>query len=102
MSIELRRSSTSQRDFVALVEYFAAIDDDLARRFMKAVDETIQMIVDFPELGIPWKSMHPRFQGLRWRNVLGFGNYLIQYRVNRSDILITRIVDGRRDLDAIL
>lgn len=102
MKNEFKRSSTSEREFTALIEYFAAIDDELARRFMKAVDDTIDAIADFPELGIPWESPRPRQRNLLWRNVRGFENYLVIYRRVQNGVLILRIVDGRRDLESIL
>ena len=63
MMVEVIRSSTAERDFVALVDYFAAIDDALARRFMYAVDENQR---------------------------------------TETSVLLLHIIDGRRDIEAIL
>ena len=79
MKVEVTKSSSSHRDFAALLDYFAAIDENLARRFMTAVDETLEMIAGFPDLGNPFESRRPRLKGLRFWNVRGFENYLLVY-----------------------
>ena len=102
MKVEVVKSSTSERDYAGLLDYFAAIDDSLARRFMKAVDDTVEMVAEFPELGFPWESKRPRLRNLRIRTVKDFENYLIVYRYIHSTELLLHIHDGRRDIEAIL
>jgi len=101
MKVEVTKSSSAERDFVSLLQYFGAIDDALASRFSEAYDDTIEMIADFPDLGMPWESKRKRYQNLRWRNVEDFENYIVVYSRNESRVRIVRLLDARRDLEPL-
>jgi hypothetical protein len=62
MNVEVTKSSSAQRDFVGLLEYFGAIDDALSSKFSEAYDDTVEMIADFPDLGMPWESKRKRYR----------------------------------------
>ena len=101
--MEIVRTSSFWRDLKGLIDYFDQVHaESVALRFMDAVDDTIDFIADFPDLGSAWESSKPRRQGLRWRLVKGFENYLVLYRRDEERVFITRVVDGRRNLEMIL
>jgi plasmid stabilization system protein ParE len=102
MSAPIVKSPSSETDFAGLVEYFAAIDESLAGRFMKAVDATLDRIAMFPDMGSPWESQRKRLRDVRFSLVDGFENYLITYRHVRGSVFVLRILDARRDLENIL
>jgi len=98
--MEIVRTSSFWRDLKGLVDYFDEVHAEAAAvRFSDAVDETIDFIADFPDLGSPWESSKPRREGMRWRLVKGFENYLVLYRRDEDRLYVTRVVDGRRNLE---
>ena len=83
--------------------YFDEVHAETAAvRFMDAVDATIDFIEEFPDAGNPWESSRPGREGMRWRLIMDFENYLIVYRRDGESVHVLRIVDGRRDLERIL
>jgi plasmid stabilization system protein ParE len=101
--MEIVRTSNFWRDFKDLIDYFDKVHAETAAvRFMDAVDATIDFIEEFPDLGSPWESVRPGREGMRWRLVMGFDNYLILYRRDGDSTYVLRIVDGRRDLERLL
>ena len=101
--MEIVRTSSFWRDVKELLDYFDETRaESHAVRFIDAVDETIDFIEEFPDLGSPWESSRPQRAGMRWRLVAGFENYLILYRRDRDRVFVTRVVDGRRNLEQLL
>ncbi|MBI1831100.1 type II toxin-antitoxin system RelE/ParE family toxin [Candidatus Sumerlaeota bacterium] len=100
--MEIVRTSSFWRDLKGLIDYFDQVHAEAAAvRFIDAVDETIDFIADFPDLGSSWESSRPRREGMRWRLVKGFENYLILYRRNQDRVYVMRVVDGRRNFDEL-
>jgi plasmid stabilization system protein ParE len=73
-----------------------------AVRFIDAVDETIDIIAEFPDLGSTWESSRSRREGMRWRLVRGFENYLVLYHRDGDRVYIRHVLDGRRNLEELL
>jgi plasmid stabilization system protein ParE len=101
--MEIVRTSSFWRDFKSFLDYFDERNDEArANRFMDAVDESIAFIEEFPDLGVTWESSNPKHDGLRWRLVKGFENYLIFYCRSEDRIYVMRLVDGRRNLEELI
>lgn len=75
--MEILLTSSFWRDLKAILDYFADRHaEDVALRFLNALDETTGFIEEFPDLGSPWESTRPRHAGLRFRLVKGFENHV--------------------------
>jgi plasmid stabilization system protein ParE len=101
--MEVLRTSSFWRDLKAILDYFAAIQaEDVALRFLDALDETIAFIEEFPDLGSPWESSRPRRAGLRFRLVKGFENYVVLYRHDDLQIHVLRAVHSSQNIDELV
>jgi len=101
--MEVVRASSSWRDVKSTIDYFDDVHaDDVALRFLDALDQTIDFIREFPDLGNPWESTKPRHAGLRFRLVKGFESYVLIYRRDDQQIIILRALYGSRNIDELL
>ena len=76
--------------------------EDVALRFLICLDETIDFISQFPDLGNPWDSSLPRQRGLRFLLVTAFENYVVFYRSDGSQIHLLRVLHGRQNIEDAL
>ncbi len=79
--------------------YFQEAGGEVARRYLLAVDETLQKISQFREIGTLRNFSQPELRGLRsFRVEPPFDRHLIFYRVTESHIDAWRLLHGARDL----
>lgn len=79
--------------------YYAAKESGsfaVADRLIDSATSRFALLAGQPQLGRAREALRP---GLRSFPV---GSYLILYRVESGNVLISRVLHGRRDLDAIL
>lgn len=77
--------------------------ETIALRFLHAVEETLNLLADFPHLGTHCSSLAPPASSLRWKPLSGrFSRWLIFYHVNPDRIEITRILRGERNWQSLL
>lgn len=101
--MEIVRTSSFWRDLKSVINYLDTVHAEAAAlRFIDAVDETIDFIGDFPDLGNRWESTRSQRENLRWRLVKGFENYLILYHREESRVYVVHVIDGRRNLEELL
>jgi plasmid stabilization system protein ParE len=101
--MEILRTSSFWRDLNGILDYFDGLHaEDVALRFLDALDETIDFIADFPDLGSPWESSRPRHAGLRFRLVKGFENHLVLYHRDDQHVNVLRVVHGSQDIEQLL
>jgi toxin ParE1/3/4 len=74
---------------------------DVARRFLAAVDSSLQALARMPEMGPSHIFRNPRFAGVRMLPVGGFERYLIFYRPARDGIEVLRVLHGARDIESL-
>ena len=85
----------AEQDIVLYGDYLAERSLSAAERFADAVDATIQMLLQNPEMG---ELLRSDLTGqIRRRTVLGFGNYLIFYRRVDTTLEIVRVIHGAMD-----
>ncbi len=92
---------TAERDVVEAAIYIADDNPSAARRFMDAVDGTVQGLLKMPGTGRPREFDNPTLAGMRSRLVKDFENYLVFYRPSDAGIEVLRVLHGARDIDAI-
>src|SRR5579864_5265704 len=80
--MEGSRTSSFWRDLRHILERFEEVHgEDAGLRFVEALEETIDLIERFPDLGSPWESARPRRSGLRFQTVKGFEKYVVSTAV---------------------
>ncbi len=101
--MEIVHASSSWLDQKRIIDYLDRVHaEDAALRFLRALDQTIKFIAEFPDLGSPWESSHPRCSKLRYRLVKEFENYLVVYRRYDQHVLISRVLHASQDVEAEL
>jgi plasmid stabilization system protein ParE len=101
--MEVLRASSFWRDVKGIIDYLDKVHaEDAALRFLAALDETIEFIREFPDLGSPWESSKPRHAGLRFQFVKGFETYLVLYRRDDQRAFILRVLYSGRNLEELL
>ena len=73
-----------------------------ARRFLREVKKTYELLASFPEMGTAWESEDVVFNQVRFFPVRRFRKYLIFYRPIRDGVEIVLIIHGSRDIEVIL
>lgn len=73
-----------------------------AVRFAKAVDDTIESIACFPDLGSPWDSPDADLTNMRFWIVKRFRRYLLVYERIKKVVVIHRILHGSQNIEELL
>ena len=73
-----------------------------ARRFLDAVESSIEMLCRMPGMGAPRKLENPLLEGLRSWPVSGFPAMRIYYIHARDELRIVRVLHGKRDVHSLL
>lgn len=73
-----------------------------ARRFLESVEAATSSIRRAPGMGAPKLLHHPLLSGLRSWAVPGFNAVRIYYLHSKKQIVILRVLHGRRDVDSLL
>ena len=84
------------RDLEAIADYIAADNPIRAQSFVQELRERCRLLGDFPESA-------RRFPALgKDARVLPYRNYVIVYRNQPHQVLISRVIHGARDILAVL
>jgi toxin ParE1/3/4 len=89
-------------DLDEIAEYIGRTSPQAALRFLDAFDQTVAALAPTPEIGSLHETSHTDLEGIRIWPVRGFKKYLIFYRPREEGIEVLRVLQGARDLDAIL
>jgi toxin ParE1/3/4 len=94
---ELFVSCRAEAELRQVWRYIAAENAAAADRLLLRIDEKLQVLRDFPEIGRLREDIRP---GLR---MLVEGNYLLLYEHDKSNdaVELVAVVDGRRDLSEL-
>jgi toxin ParE1/3/4 len=96
-------NEVAEREIAEIAERFAELEgEDLALRFVDAVNETIQFIAEFPGLGSLFQSRFKSLQDIRQRPITGFPNHIIYYRESSENVVILHVLHGARRVSRIL
>ena len=99
--IKVRYSGASIMDLEQIGDYIAEElnSPQAALNMVNKIQDTIDKLADFPLIGTPLSSVAEVDADYR---CLVCGNYLAFYRPMETEVLIDRILYGRRDYLAIL
>ena len=95
----IRRRAGVDDDIYELAVYLLDQSEDVARRFVDAVEATLKDLAGRPGVGSPKQYGRPALAGLRSWWVSGFPNHLIYYFPLADGIDVVAIMHGSRDLE---
>jgi len=100
MKLTLHRADAFNADFDQQYRwYLEKAGEELAERFLKAVEVTLELLLTQPGLGRRRKFRHPALAGLRsFRVESSFSKILIFYRHTAAELSVERLMHGSRDL----
>lgn len=100
MSLRLAQAADFQEDFALRARWYVReAGGEVALRYHAAVDSTLRLLCDQPELGRKRRFRHPKLQGLRSFLVQRpFNRLIIFYRVSGDVLHAVRLIHGARDL----
>lgn len=100
--MDVVRTSTSWHDQRSIVDHFVDLDAfAAAERFLACLDDTLQFIAQFPDLGSPTELPNPRYRNVRFHLIKGFAGYLVVYRAEPTNVTILRILHGSQEFDVL-
>jgi toxin ParE1/3/4 len=103
MSRQIYRRPQAEADLTdQFVYYLTNAGADVAERFLTAVEEATQRLLDTPGLGVKRSFRHPSLQDLRMHPVRGFERHLIFYREREDGIELVRVLHGARDIPTVI
>jgi plasmid stabilization system protein ParE len=100
MNLTLHRADAFNADFDQQHRwYLEKVGEELAERFLKAVENTLQSLSSQPDLGRRRKFRHPALARIHSFQVKSpFQKILIFYRHNATELSAERLMHGARDL----
>ena len=78
--------------------WIADDNPDAARRFRKAVEQTLEVLAAMPRVGVGRRYRDPALASLRVHPVKGFPERLLFYLPLEDGIELVRVLHGRRDI----
>lgn len=103
MAYTIKRTDFAGEDILSIINYIA--DDtqnvDMAIRYLNLLEEGINKLADFPEMGAKPRYKSLRTQGYR---VLIIENYLVFYKIfeQKKEIMIYRVFHGKQDFKNLI
>lgn len=76
--------------------------EEVAARFLEAVQETIRQLCERPGIGSPRTFSNPALDGLRSWPVHGFPAIRVYYLIAGKTLRIVRVLHGKRDVFSLL
>jgi toxin ParE1/3/4 len=91
----------ARSDLYEIGLYLSERDLEVSQRFNRAVDRTLEYLLDAPESGEKRNYSNPEYANMRIWQVFGYPNHLIFYRSSESGITVVRVMHGARDYDTM-
>lgn len=92
----------AELDALGYFQYLHERDPDVARRFLKAIDHTVEGLAHQPMKGRLRRFRGRDLKNIRSWRVDGFENYLIFYRATEERLEVLRIKHGAMDFPSAL
>lgn len=83
MTLTARRFPEAEEDIFETARHFDEYDESIVDRFFEAVDRTVGMLCENPDIGEIFR--HDPAGETRHRTIIGFQNYVIFYRHTETD-----------------
>jgi toxin ParE1/3/4 len=86
------KSPRYEADIMAIWDQIAQHNPQAAERVVMAIEDTIELLGEFPRLGTPCPHLAPDLRRMQWRS------YLIYYRLRDDLVELVRVLYGRRQI----
>ena len=90
--IRLVKSPQYERDIAESWDHVAVYSLEVADRVVMAIENSIELLAEFPRIGTPCPHLAPGLRRTQWRE------YRVSYRERESVIEIVRALHGRRNI----
>lgn len=90
----IRRSAQAEEDLIAIWHHIARENERAADRLLDRIDARCQQLETYPFSGAERPDIAPGIRHLVVRE------YLVLYRVDPEDVVILRVLHGRRNIGA--
>jgi toxin ParE1/3/4 len=96
--------AAAREDILRQYRYYLIEEDvaSVALRFLESAEEAIEAITRTPDMGSPKLLDNPLLRGLRSWPVPGFSAVRIYYLHAKDQVLILRVLHGKRDVNSLL
>jgi toxin ParE1/3/4 len=91
----VRITQAAERDLREIGDYIAEDNVPAAITFIDRLTERFSTLESFPEIG---RARNEIAAGLR---SLTEGDYLLLYRIRQSEVIVVRVVHGKRDIHSL-
>ena len=91
----------ARRDAIEQAVVIAADNPGAADRFFEAIDQTLRLLAEMPEMGAARPYRAPDLQGLRMHPVRGFPQHLLFYLPLADGIELVRVLHGKRNIERL-
>ena len=91
--IAIVKSPQFERDITDIWDHIAQHNPAAADRVVMAIEESIELLGEFPGIGTPCPHLAAGLRRTLWRE------YLIYYRVRENKVEIVRALHGRRNIN---
>lgn len=100
MNLAIQKAEFFNEDFARQFTWYVdEVGPDIARRFQKALDQSLNRLARQPDLGRVRRFRNPRLRNLRSFQVeRPFNKILVFYQVNGDVLHAVRLMHGARDL----
>ena len=86
----LRWTPLARSDLLSIFDYVSARNPQAAERLVSAIEDQLEALLDFPQMGRPGRVAATR------EFVISRTPYIVAYRLRGQDIEILRILHGAR------
>ena len=97
---KIYKQAQALEDIAAIVDYYSAIRLELALRFLDALDETLEGLLEWPGKGVEIRAFRSPVVGLRRYSVNHFKKYCLYYRIIPDGIELVHVMHGARDRES--
>jgi plasmid stabilization system protein ParE len=100
MKLSLHRADRFNSDFRRQYHwYLEEASEDVAKSYLRAVENTIELLLIHPDLGQRQRFRNPILANIRSSRVESpFQNLLVFYRHHEKELSVERLMHGARDL----
>ncbi|MDZ7960509.1 MAG: type II toxin-antitoxin system RelE/ParE family toxin [Aulosira sp. DedQUE10] len=88
-------SQTASKDLAEIVDYFANINVEAGERFINEFEKKCKNMVNFPNMERNYEDVSPLLRGIP------IDGHIILYKVIDDEVIIIRVVSGKRDLKSL-
>lgn len=97
MSHSVRLSPLAVEDLIALEAWIAGeTDAAIVVSYITRIEQKIRALSNYPDRGTPREELAPGLRTLTFER-----NLIIAYRVQGHEVLVLRIISGRRELSSL-